>query len=361
MRKNKCTLIIDGNWLLISRFSVINGGFESYLDERIKLKSQAELEELMARSINIVLNRFQDIDNVILVTDGGSWRKQIPVPDILKDSVYKGNRTQAKELDWKYIYAALNALSDRCKKLGITVANHSAIEGDDWVWYWSRRLNAEGTSCIIWSSDNDLKQLIQTHPETAAFTAWYNDKNGIWFDTSYNDADDEEIDLLDFFMKPAKPTSTIYESVKKTAKSSYIQPDYIVMDKIICGDTGDNIKSVATVSKNGRNFKVTSKLWEEIRNCLNITCLDEFFNAKQHIINSILSKPKFVDYKASDIEEMFAYNTKLVWLNEKVMPETIIIYMNQCDYKVVDINYIRSNYKVMCDSNNDIEDLFDSI
>ena len=109
MRKNKCTLIIDGNWLLISRFSVINGGFELNSDERIKLKSQSELEELMARRINIVLNRFQDIDNVILVTDGGSWRKQLPVPNILKDSVYKGNRTQSKELDWKYIYSFRSA------------------------------------------------------------------------------------------------------------------------------------------------------------------------------------------------------------------------------------------------------------
>ena len=47
------------------------------------------------------------------------------------------------------------------KKQGIVVSNHSSIEGDDWIWYWSRRLNEEGTSCIIWSSDNDLKQLVQ--------------------------------------------------------------------------------------------------------------------------------------------------------------------------------------------------------
>jgi 5'-3' exonuclease len=359
MRKNKCTLIIDGNWLLISRFSVINGGFELNSDERIKLKSQSELEELMARSINIVLNRFQDIDNVILVTDGGSWRKQLPVPNILKDSVYKGNRTQSKELDWKYIYAALNALSDRCKKLGITVANHSAIEGDDWVWYWTRKLNAEGTSCIIWSSDNDLKQLIQTNPETAAFTAWYNDRNGIWFDNSYNDS--EEVDLLEYFMRPVKPTSTIYESVKTKAKPSYTDPATIVMDKIICGDAGDNIKSVAIVNKNGRNFKITSKLWDEIRNALNINTLEEFFNSKQNIINSIISKSKFIDYNPVDIDDMISYNTKLVWLNEDVIPETIMLYMNQCDYKVVDINYIRMNYKVMCEANNTIEDIFDSI
>jgi hypothetical protein len=58
---------------------------------------------------------------------------------------------------------------------------------------------------------------------------------------------------------------------------------------------------------------------------------------------------------------MISYNTKLVWLNEDVIPETIMLYMNQCDYKVVDINYIRMNYKVMCEANNTIEDIFDSI
>jgi hypothetical protein len=93
MKKNNCTLICDGNWLLVSRFSVINGGFDKNLSEAVKKQSQLELEELMAKSINIVINRFQDIDNIILVTDGGSWRKQLSVPDCLQDIVYKGNRT----------------------------------------------------------------------------------------------------------------------------------------------------------------------------------------------------------------------------------------------------------------------------
>lgn len=359
MRRNKCTLIIDGNWLLVSRFSVINGGFEKQSDDRIKEHSQLELEELMARSINVILNRFSDIDNVILVTDGGSWRKQLPVPDILKDTIYKGNRTQAKELDWKYIYGALNKLSDRCKELGMTVANHSAIEGDDWVWYWSRRLNAEGTSCIIWSSDNDLKQLVQTDPDTMAFTAWYNDKNGIWFDDSY--IEDETDDLIDFFMKPIKIKSPIYESVKRNIKTSYVNPSLIVMDKIICGDAGDNIQSVATVKKNSRNFKVTSKVWDGIRNSLHINNLNMFFNNTDNIINSILNNNKFSVCKSSDLSDMIRYNTKLVWLNESVIPETIILYMNQCEYKVVDISYIRSNYKTMCENNSMIENIFESI
>ena len=98
---NKCTLIIDGNWLCMSRMSVFNRGFEMDMPEQVKESSQRELQELMAKSISIVLNRFSIIDNVVIVTDGGSWRKQLPVPQQLQDVTYKGNRAPAKELDWK--------------------------------------------------------------------------------------------------------------------------------------------------------------------------------------------------------------------------------------------------------------------
>ena len=152
--KNKCTLLIDANWLLLSRFSVIGNGFEMDMPDIAKEHSQHELHELMAKSITIVLNRFPIIDNVVIVSDGGSWRKQLPVPTQLQETTYKGNRAPAKELDWKYIYGALSDLSDSCRALGMTVSNHSAIEGDDWIWYWTRpamrakRLPLWATVCI---------------------------------------------------------------------------------------------------------------------------------------------------------------------------------------------------------------------
>ena len=356
---NKCTLIIDGNWLCMSRMSVFNRGFEMDMPEQVKESSQRELQELMAKSISIVLNRFSIIDNVVIVTDGGSWRKQLPVPQQLQDVTYKGNRAPAKELDWKYIYGALTDLSDQCKELGMTVSNHSSIEGDDWVWYWSRRLNADGISCIIWSSDNDLKQLIQTDPDTLAFTAWYNDRNGVWFEPGQND---DEIDMLDFFMKPMRIKSPLLENLKQFSKTtSYIKPDDIVMEKIICGDAGDNIKSIAKIVSGNKTYKVSIKMWNEIKSTLNINTLDEFFAAKQAIINEILGIKKFSLCNADDMSEMFDYNIKLVWLHESVIPETIIMYMNQLEYTIADTNYIKSNYKTMCKKNNSVEDIFDSI
>ena len=356
---NRCTLVCDGNWLLLSRFSVIGRGFEMDMPDHVKAHSRRELQELMAKSITIVLNRFACIDNVVLVTDGGSWRKQLPVPQQLQDTTYKGNRAPAKELDWKYIYGALSDLSEQCKELGITVSNHSSIEGDDWVWYWSRRLNAEGTSCIIWSSDNDLKQLVQVDDSTCAFTAWYNDRNGVWLP---DDLNEDQLDDLDFFMTPIRVKSPLLENLKQFAKTtSFIKPDDIVMEKIICGDAGDNIKSIAKVVSGSKTYKVSIKMWNEVKSNLNINCLDEFFKRKQDIIDEILNIKKFVNCSPDDMSEMFDYNIKLVWLNESVIPETIVMYMNQLEYNTVDISYIKSNFKTLCKKNDSIEDIFESI
>lgn len=356
---NKCTLLVDGNWLCMSRMSVIGKGFEMDMPDIVKENAKSELQDLMAKSISIVLNRFSIIDNVILVTDGGSWRKQLPVPQQLQDVTYKGNRAPAKELDWKYIYGALTDLSDRCKDVGITVSNHSAIEGDDWIWYWSRRLNADGVSTIIWSSDNDLKQLIQNDSGTMAFTAWYNDKNGIWLENSMND---DNIDMLDFFMQPMKIKSPILENLKQFSRStSYIKPDDIVMEKIICGDAGDNIKSIAKVLCGTKTYKVSIKMWNEVKNNLNINNLSEFFAHKNDIISEILAIKKFNNCNADDLSEMFDYNIKLVWLNETVIPETIIMYMNQLEYNIADVNYIKTNFRTIGKKNTTVEDIFETI
>ena len=358
--RNKCTLLVDGNWLLQSRFPMIGRGFEKDTPDVAKEQSMKELKELMARSINVVLNRFPVIDNIVMISDGGSWRKQLPVPKSLKDITYKGNRTQAKEIDWNYIYKALNQLTKRCKEIGITTVSHPMIEGDDWIWYWSRRLNAEGTNCIIWSSDNDLKQLTQINHETNSFTVWYNDRNGLFMPEEIN----KPIDLFDFFLHP-EYNSPVLETLKRTCKQSdFINPCDIVMSKVICGDSGDNIKSVFRYEKNGRVYRISEKEWETIKEDMDIKNLNDFINHVEDIVNVIVNHKKYKSYNPSydDIKEMIEYNIKLVWLHESVIPETITMYMNQIDYKNYDLNYIRSNFKVMLDDNDDvIKNIFEGL
>ena len=355
---NNLTLVVDANWLLNSRFSVLSDKFNKLLPKEDKISGQQQLEELLSKSINIILNRFNIIDNIIFVADGGSWRKAIPSPDE-EEIFYKGNRKQNEEHDWNYIYNALNNVLQKAKDQGITVSQYNQIEGDDWIWYWSKRLNSEGVNCLIWSSDNDLKQLIQIDHNTNAFTAWYNDKNGLWLHEESND----EFTDVGFFLKPHYYSQTM-EIIKKQSKSiNYINPHHIIMEKIICGDAGDNIKSVFRYTKNNRNYRITEKDWDALRLSKGINNMCDFLESSQYIISKIVEHKKYKDYQPSKdkILNMLNHNTKMVWLDDQVIPDTIIQFMNQQDYKLYDVDYMRRNYKVLLDQNNDIQNLFDSI
>ena len=96
MTTNKLTLIVDGNWLMMSRMASFIKLFDKSQPEIVKKNASKNLEEQMAKSIGIILNKFKEIDNVVLVADGGSWRKKLAIPKILlsEETTYKGNRKQ---------------------------------------------------------------------------------------------------------------------------------------------------------------------------------------------------------------------------------------------------------------------------
>ena len=360
---NKCTLLIDGNWLLISRFFVMTQLFKENQSEVALESATEDLRDMMARSINIILNRFKEIDNIVVISDGGSWRKQLPVPSQLQSITYKGNREEEVGISWDHVFSALNGLTKRCRKLGITTCTQSSIEGDDWAWYWSRRLNAQGTSCIIWSSDHDLMQLVQNN--CGVFTAWYNDNHGLMFHNSL-EIKNPDPDDLDFFMQPVVYNPPLVEELAKHSnkhKVGYIDPNTIITGKVITGDSGDNIKSVVRVVKSGRNYGVGEKDWAGVAKTLHIHTIQDLISHKQDIAHELLRLNKFRGYGVSpeQIVEMIDYNVKLVWLNEAVIPETIISVMNNQEYKTIDVDYLRGSYKVLCDEDTEMAEIFEGI
>lgn len=360
---NRFVLLIDMNWLVISRFSVIQAGFVKENPESVKLAAQADLRDFCAKSINVIINKFHYIDNIVIVADGGSWRKDVPVPSSLGKTIYKGNREEARDkqdFDWKYIWDALSQIVDQARSLGVTVSRAHGVEGDDWIYYWSRKLNSQGINCLIWSSDCDLKQLVQFDENTSAFTIWYNDKNGLCIPESMRD-DSEDID---FFMKP-QPDSMILEDLKRRSKSTtYINPDSIALHKFIMGDSGDNIMSIVKYKKGNRNYGVGNTDCEKVLNELGITTVQEFIDRREKVAEWFASKPK---YKASGLSkeqilERIQYNIRMVWLNSKAMPKKILEAMGKVTYNNFDLSYIKTNYRCLVpEDTSEIERLFEGI
>lgn len=361
---NNLTLVCDMNYVLMSRFSVV-GGFQKGAPERTLQSAQHNLTDMLARSINIILHRFPMIDNIVLVGDGGSWRKQLPVPEQLKDTTYKGNREKQEEIDWDHVFNALNDLMRNARGVGVTVSQTLSAEGDDWVWYWSRRLNAEGTNVLIWSIDRDLQQLVQKTKD-GAFTAWYSDRTGLCLPECYMGA--QEIDPMDFFMSPLAYDTQLIDSLKSCAgnKVVYVNPADVVIEKVLCGDSGDNIKAVVRFTKGGRTYRFSEgdlKKYQE--HDLPMTTVDDLKECREDIANWITHNKKFVPYrfKKKDILEMLDYNIQLVWLNEETIPKPVIQSMNEVAYKKVDVNVIRNNYKMLAKTQDDtdIEAIFDEL
>ena len=116
MTKSKLTLIVDGNWLLMSRLAVMNGRYPN-MNELLR-----ELKLLMVRSTNLVLKTFPMIDNIIFVADGGSWRNNIEeIPVFLKNEgiEYKGNRTHSLDIDWDAVFADYEQFLELLSKNGM--------------------------------------------------------------------------------------------------------------------------------------------------------------------------------------------------------------------------------------------------
>jgi len=361
---NKTTLIIDGNWLLMSRLGLIKDSFNKALSNNELIRAKNDMVDFVAQSINKAINFWSNlIDNIIMVQDSGSWRKELPKPKLYTET-YKGNRVADDNVAWDYVWRALDEICKNFENNNITCVAEKSIEGDDWCWYWSRYLNRKGVNTIIWTSDSDLKQLVQEDEQTGAWTAWYNDKSGLVVHEKY-DRDDMDI-LMDFDAK-----NVFMEGIcHRVQDVKYINPDDIVMDKVICGDAGDNIKSIIryqtkTTKGTLRTLSVSLNEWHKVKNELGITNFQQFESKKMEIIRNLRNLPRFNDFCANDneIAELFDFNIILVRLAKEQIPHDTAMLMNKHrdEYIVTDMGYLHNNYKVLGHQDAAMNDLFNDI
>jgi 5'-3' exonuclease len=332
MAKSKLTLIVDGNWLLMSRLAVLNNKYDS-ADELIK-----NVKKMLIKSINIALRTFEDIDNIIFVADGGSWRNDIPVPNsIIKKSEtgeiiseeYKGTRDQDKSIDWDIIFKGYGDFIGKLNSVGITTCREKNVEGDDWIFFWSNYLNSINTNCIIWSADKDLTQLVHTD-KNKCFTIWWNAKNGI----KCEDTNDDDLDF--FFNNQYDINQEIYNNIVKTGIDiEKINTKHVIIDKILKGDISDNIHPVMIrrakpdkktgLITSSKRFKISAK---DIDYNLDYNHDNEVLNYLSEIYRLDAYKDRVED-EIDEVFEHYKYNRKLVELSKTEIPEDIMNKMNQ--------------------------------
>lgn len=337
MSKSKLTLIVDGNWLLMSRMSVLLNKYGE-MSELCK-----DLRILMVKSINVVLKTFPKIDNVIFVADGGSWRNNLEIPPFLTEE-YKGTRIKSEDIDWDTLFESYEGFISKLRANGITTSKEVGIEGDDWAWFWTTKLNREGTNCIIWSKDRDLTQLVKTDKD-GCFTIFWNKDNGMICE----DVPEEELNYL--FNFNYSENENLFKSIESKCKTiEKINPKHVIIEKIIRGDLGDNIIPILykkAKKDSDRKYRISAK---DVNYDIDIHSDESIKEYVESILNNKSYAGK-VDKPEADIIEHFKYNVKLVELAQRNYPPEVLEIMNMyTDYNCSkDINEVE--YQIIAEAN----------
>ena len=174
---------------------------------------------IMFNSINKAWKDF-DGSHVVFCLEGRSWRKDVYEPYKRNRKVTADARTPKEKEEDEAFWQAFDELYDYLeKKSNCTILQHKQCEADDFIARWIQ--NHPNDKHVIISSDSDFYQLINHN------VSQYNGimNQHITKDGVYNDKNQPVID-------------------KKTGEQKQIgDPQYLLFEKCIRGDSSDNIFS----------------------------------------------------------------------------------------------------------------------
>lgn len=303
-------LIVDGNWLLMSRMYSFRDKFNIEEPEEARKDARRQLKESMAESIGFTCARFECIDRVCVVRDRGSWRKALPVPGGL--APYKGNRKREDDTDWANIFGALEDLCDEAAKAGWAVLSCPGAEGDDCIMRARDLCMEAGEDCMIWSTDRDLQQLVLNKGRNVCL--WWNDTAGLY-------REEEKGGDLRFLIDPESAARQgAVECVGLDAH--YIRPGEIVCMKTLAGDKSDNILSPVSHMSGERRYGLTEKMARNVLDDLGITEPDEIEARLAEVTDRVIREnKKFAHESPEEVADRIAYNLTLTHIAR--VPEEI--------------------------------------
>ena len=332
---SRTTLIIDTNYFLISRAFIVKDLIHIDQPEEVKIQGCNELFSMILSQIGGFIEKNNPlITDISLVCDRGSWRKQLEIPESLKQQevTYKGQRKK-KHLgsgfnpDWDLVWSEYDKFIKKLKdEYKLSIFYDWFVEGDDWARFlveYNHNLNLkksndeENNYVILWTTDNDWKQLLRF-----GNTFWYNGKTlciphnfrkskpninefnkntqlNIFgnFDISYinnnsgnsNYSQNSKIDSIEKFI----------DIFDKQNKLEYIQAEDIIIEKILLGDISDNIFPLwNSINKDtGKRVNLTNKLLDDFNIKLdfkNHIDINEEKNGNSDITEILFKKIKLI-------------------------------------------------------------------
>ena len=284
-----------------------------------------------------IVNMFRP-NRVIIATDSQhAWRKDV-------DPNYKSGREKDPSVNWDNIYKCSDDLLAILAKNGMDVAQVDRAEADDIVALVKETVFKKHPdfNIIVVSADADIRQLIDFNKETKQYCVVYNttgrgknSKRRMYVTQDFKDWIDSPDNCDIFFGNIDIPKSHINEILKKNSIIEVFvdDPNQVVLNKILCGDDGDNVPSFYGFYKNGRWVRITPTKAEKIlqlSNSQNVKQLCESVNMFPSIFEKVCKK--VID--DLDFEATLYKQRVLVELNSELFPEHIREYADTIDYMI---------------------------
>jgi 5'-3' exonuclease len=310
-----CDLIIDGNFILsklvftLNKNNILYGSLHQALD-------------------NAITNyrRWHPFSNIYLVSDSKekSWRKKLI-------NEYKAHRKKDSDIDWQFVYQAYSEFKDGLK--GVKVMESPHVEGDDWISYICDKSNSEGRSTVIVSNDHDIKQLLKYNLDPLYINIMTNEmysREKLFIPNNYQIFINKVSKLPNDDIFNLNDNSEFLSMINRFINKYQvieINPIEELVIKLIAGDKSDNINSAWFQIKNGRKRGIGSKgaknIYDKYIEDFGEVNLDDP-DLNENIADLICEKKKLSKTKIEEIVENIEFNSKLIDLRLKNIPEEII-------------------------------------
>lgn len=340
----KTVLVIDwSNLMFRSLFlhNLYNGssGYE-YMED---LKSYINK---FAIDICSIINSVKPVHTIICTDSQSAWRKQI----LPGEDGYKGNRMKDPNINWDNIFKCSNDLLHILEKHGACVASVEHAEADDMMACVKEVIFSDFPeySIIIVSSDADIRQLIEFNADTKQYCIVYNTttkistkKKHLYVTQMFHDwlfaPDVCDIFFTGYTIDNQKQYVNEFLNTNPNIELVVENPELVLINKILCGDDGDNVPSFYSFYKNDRVVRVTPKKAEKLMSLIKANNVIELCNNAGKINEALETIFKRTINDVNCIERLDRQR-RLVELNSKMFPDNIR------DYKET-IRYMISNVK----------------
>jgi hypothetical protein len=287
-------------------------------------------------------------DRVIIACDARyPWRNKLY--EDIDDESYKGNRQKDTTKNWTKIFEALNDYKKILEEKGFIVSEIPTAEADDLAALWKKNAFDNKNNIVLISSDKDWTQLIEFKNNNfcICFNPIANNKGAKKLSVTedllnwINTTTAEKVDIFFSNYNSYKDTLSHISSKDSKIKFDIVSPQLVVLDKILCGDDGDNAPTFYEYYKDGKKNRMTPSRAKKLYETLNVTTVKDLCEVAE--TNSLLEclekifKKKLDDI---DIKERLLRQRKLVELNPDLFPKDII---SGFSYQVKDAIYSVQN------------------